>query len=157
MIQTETTLVFRLATIEDLSEIIAMLADDALGKTREDHSNEGSQKYIDAFQKIISDPNQELTIVEMNKEKVATFHLSFIQYLTHGGGLRAQVEAVRTNSKFRGQGIGKKVFEYIISRAKEKGCIMVQLTTDKQRPGAIRFYESIGFSPTHEGMKLKLR
>ena len=92
----------------------------------------------------------------MNGVKVATFHLTFIQYLTHQGGLRAQIEAVRTNSNFRGQGIGKKVFEYVISRAKEKGCILIQLTTDKKRPDALRFYEEIGFVATHEGMKFKI-
>ena len=82
--------------------------------------------------------------------------MTFIQYLTHQGGLRAQIEAVRTNSKFRGQGIGRKVFEYAINRAKTKGCFLIQLTTDKKRPDALRFYESIGFVATHEGMKFKL-
>ena len=92
----------------------------------------------------------------MNGEKVGTYQLTFIQYLTHQGGLRAQIEAVRTISNYRGQGIGTKVFEYIIERAKQKGCNMLQLTSDKQRPDAIKFYEAIGFVPTHEGMKLKL-
>ena len=101
-------------------------------------------------------PYQELTIVEMNGEIVATFHLTFIQYLTYQGGRRAQVEAVRTNSKYCGQGIGATVFKYAINRAKEKGCHLLQLTSDKKRPDAIRFYESLGFSATHEGMKLKL-
>ena len=150
-------LVYRLATIDDLPDIIKMLADDDLGKTREKFENDLSDKYISAFKKIVSDPNQELTIVELNNEKVATFHLTFIQYLTHQGSMRAQVEAVRTNSEFRGQGIGKQVFEYVVNRAKEKGCAILQLTTDKQRPGAIRFYENIGFASTHEGMKLKLK
>ena len=150
-------LTFRLATQEDLLEIIAMLADDTLGAGREKPATEVSDKYIQAFQKIQSDPNQELTIVEMNGDKVATFQMTFIQYLTYEGGLRAQIEAVRTNSRYRGQGIGTRVFEYAINRAKEKGCHMVQLTSDKKRPDAIRFYESIGFISTHEGMKLKLK
>jgi GNAT superfamily N-acetyltransferase len=149
-------LTFRLATIEDLPDIVKMLLDDSLGALREAFSDTLSDQYIKAFEKIKNDPNQELTIVETGGEKVATFHLTFIQYLTHQGGLRAQVEAVRTNSAFRGQGIGTKVFEYVIKRAKEKGCIMVQLTTDKKRPEAIKFYQAIGFTATHEGMKLKL-
>jgi GNAT superfamily N-acetyltransferase len=95
-------------------------------------------------------------VVEMNGEKVATFQLTFIQYLTHQGGLRAQVDAVRTHSKYRGKGIGTKVFKYIIDRARSRGCNMVQLTSDKQRPDAIKFYEMVGFVATHEGMKLKL-
>jgi GNAT superfamily N-acetyltransferase len=147
---------FRLATKDDLVDIVRMLSDDTLGATRERFSDDLSENYTKAFEIISSDKNQELTIVELNGEKVATFHLTFIQYLTHQGGLRAQVEAVRTNSKFRGTGIGKLVFEYIIERAKERGCILLQLTTDKKRPEALRFYESIGFFATHEGMKLKI-
>jgi len=149
-------LTFRLATQEDLVDIIAMLADDTLGMRREKAGEVISDKYIQAFEKIQSDPNQELTVVEMRGEKVATFQLSFIQYLTYEGGLRGQIEAVRTHSKYRGQGIGTRVFEYAINRAKEKGCHMVQLTSDKKRPDAIRFYESLSFVASHEGMKLKL-
>lgn len=151
-----TTLTFRLATINDLADIVQMLADDTLGAGREKAGDTVSGKYITAFEKITADPNHELTIVEMDGEKVATFQLTFLQYLTYEGGLRAQIEAVRTASKYRGQGIGTKVFEYAINRAREKGCHMVQLTSDKQRPEAIRFYESLGFNATHEGMKIML-
>ena len=152
----DNTLTFRLATADDLPDIVRMLSDDTLGATREKFERTLSDKYLTTFKKIANDPNQELTIVEMNGEKVATFQLTFIQYLTHQGGLRAQVEAVRTNSNHRGQGIGTKVFEYIINRAKERGCNLLQLTSDKKRPEAIKFYETIGFISTHEGMKLKL-
>ena len=107
-------LTFRLATKDDLLDIVMMLADDNLGATREKFSDILSDNYIKAFDIINSDHNQELTIVEMNGVKVATFHLTFIQYLTHQGGLRAQIEAVRTNSNFRGQGIGKKVLKCIL-------------------------------------------
>jgi GNAT superfamily N-acetyltransferase len=149
-------LTFRLATIENVPDIIKMLSDDAIGVTREKVSDVLSNNYINAFEIINNDPNQELTIVEMDGDKVATFQLTFIQYLTHEGGLRAQVEAVRTSSKYRGRGIGKKIFEYIIDRAKKRGCFLLQLTTDKKRPDAIKFYERLGFNATHEGMKLKL-
>jgi GNAT superfamily N-acetyltransferase len=147
---------FRLATKDDLFDIVRMLSDDTLGATREKFEPILSDNYLKAFENISKDPNQELTIVEMNGEKVGTYQLTFIQYLTHQGGLRAQIEAVRTNSNYRGKGIGTKVFEYIIERAKQKGCNMVQLTSDKQRPEAIKFYETVGFMATHEGMKLKI-
>ena len=152
----DTALIFRLANPEDLPVIVNMLADDTLGTTREKADDTVSEKYLLAFDKIRADPNQELTVALLNNEIVATFHLTFIQYLTYQGGLRAQIEAVRTGSKFRGQGIGTKVFEYAIQRAKEKGCHLLQLTSDKRRPDALRFYETIGFRPTHEGMKLVL-
>jgi GNAT superfamily N-acetyltransferase len=148
------SLQFRLATIKDLSEIVKMLSDDKLGLQREKFESLLSENYIKAFESIENDPNQELTIVEMNGNIVGTFQLTFIQYLTHTGGLRAQVEAVRTHSSFRGKGIGTAMFKYIIERAKSKDCKIVQLTTDKKRPEAIDFYQNLGFSATHEGMKL---
>jgi GNAT superfamily N-acetyltransferase len=147
---------FRLATGDDILDIVKMLADDALSASVEDFEPVLPEGYLKAFENIIKDPNQELTIVEMNGEKVATYQLTFIQYLTHQGGLRAQVEAVRTVSKYRGQGIGKRVFAYIIDRAKQRNCNMVQLGTDKKRTEAIRFYENLGFVASHEGLKLKL-
>jgi ribosomal protein S18 acetylase RimI-like enzyme len=147
---------FRLATADDLLDIVKMLSDDTLGAIREKFEINLSDNYLNAFENIIKDSNQELTIVEMNGEKVATYQLTFIQYLTHQGGLRAQIEAVRTHSNYRGQGIGKKVFDYIIERARQKGCNILQLTSDKNRQDAIKFYETVGFVATHEGMKLKL-
>jgi GNAT superfamily N-acetyltransferase len=152
----DSTLKFRLANKDDLLDIVKMLLDDPLGATREQIDNILQESYLKAFENIMKDPNQELTIVEMNDEKVGTYQLTYIQYLTHQGGLRAQVEAVRINSKFRGQGIGTKVFKYIVNRARVKGCCMLQLTTDKKRPDAIKFYNALGFEATHEGMKLKL-
>ncbi len=147
---------FRLATIADLPDIIKMLADDTLGASRENVTGTLSEKYVTAFASIQADPKQELTVAEVDGTIVATFQLSFIQYLTYQGGLRAQVEAVRVHSAYRGRGIGTKVFEYTINRARAKGCHLVQLTSDKKRPDAIRFYERLGFKATHEGMKLVL-
>jgi GNAT superfamily N-acetyltransferase len=147
---------FRLANIDDLPAIVAMLADDILGAKREKLEDTLPSSYTKAFAIISADPHQELTVVEMDDEIVATFHLSFIQCISYQGGRRSMIEAVRTHSAHRGKGIGKKVFAYAINRAKEKGCHLLQLTTDKQRPDAIRFYESLGFTASHEGMKLKL-
>lgn len=150
------TITFRLANKEDLYDIIKMMADDPLGHEREIVSEVIPDKYLLAFERIREDSNQELTVAIINGEIVGTFQLTFIQYLNFQGGLRAQIEAVRTNSKFRGLGIGTKLIEYGIERAKNKNCHVVQLTSDKTRKHAIRFYEKLGFKPTHEGMKLKL-
>lgn len=151
-----TNLTFRLAKIEDLPEIINMLADDVYGASRENITEKVSDKYLEAFRKIQEDPNQELTVAESNGDIVATFQLTFIQYLNFEGTLRAQIEAVRTRSDYRGQGIGTKVLTFAINRAKEKGCSLVQLTSDKRRTEAIKFYEKLGFKASHEGFKLKL-
>ena len=147
---------YRLATESDLIEIVKMLSDDKLGISRERFELPLPKAYTEAFTRITNDPNQELTVAESTTEIVATFQLSFIQYLTYQGGIRAQIEAVRVKSDYRGQGIGKAVFEYATERARSKGAHVIQLTTDKKRPDAIRFYESLGFVDSHEGMKLNL-
>ncbi len=91
-----------------------------------------------------------------SKQVIGTLQLSFIQFLTYQGGIRAQIEAVRVHEDFRGQGIGQQLFEWAIRTAKEKKAHIVQLTTDKKRPEAFKFYEKIGFKASHEGMKLHL-
>lgn len=148
-------MIFRKATENDVPHIVEMIADDELGKTRERFQNPLPIEYIDAFMKINSDENQELIVVENeNAEIVGTLQLTFIQYLTYRGGIRAQIEAVRIRKDQRGFGLGKKMFEWAISRAKEKNAHVLQLTTDKKRPKAINFYEDLGFKSSHEGMKM---
>jgi GNAT superfamily N-acetyltransferase len=147
---------YRLATQNDLKDIIAMLADDSLGARRENVQLPLPDSYQQAFNAITEDKNQELTVVEIKDEIVATFQLSFIPYLTYQGSMRAQIEAVRVKSAYRGQGVGTSLFHYAIERAKSKGAHLLQLTTDKKRPEARKFYESLGFVSSHEGMKLHL-
>jgi len=148
---------FKKATKNNVPEIVAMIADDELGKTREDYRIPLPDYYVKAFEKINSDKNQELIVVENEKaEIIGTLQLSFIQYLTYRGGIRAQIEAVRIKKGQRGRGVGKRMFEWAIHRAKERNAHLIQLTTDKERPGAIKFYEDLGFKSTHEGMKMHI-
>lgn len=145
----------RKATSADLSAIVALLANDPLGQKREDFRDPLPDSYIKAFQVIAADPHQELMVMEgPDGQVIGTLQLSFIQYLTYRGGVRAQIEAVRIHSDFRGQGLGEQFFEWAIDRARERGAHLVQLTTDKKRPDALRFYEKLGFTASHEGMKL---
>ncbi|MBC7923209.1 MAG: GNAT family N-acetyltransferase [Ferruginibacter sp.] len=148
---------YRLATESDLIEIVGMLSDDQLGAARENFQLPLPAAYLRAFEAIASDKQQELTVVELNTEIVATFQLSFIQYLTYQGGIRAQMEAVRVKASYRGKGVGKEIFYYAIQRARSKGAHLLQLTTDKKRPEAKKFYASLGFVDSHEGMKLHLK
>lgn len=146
---------FRKAIQEDVPVIVAMIADDELGKTREDYTLPLPECYVKAFNNISTDVNQELIVLENEKlEIIGTFQLTFIQYLTYQGGIRAQIEGVRVHKKHRGVGIGKAIFEWAIQRAKKRNAHLLQLTTDKKRPDAIRFYESLGFKASHEGMKM---
>ena len=150
-------LIFRKATEADIPNIVKMLADDELGSKREDYKVPLPKSYYDAFQNIFQDKNQELIIFEnFDKETIGTIQLSFLQYLTYQGGLRAQIEAVRIHKKFRGKGFGKKIFKWAIKRSIERGAHLVQLTTDKLRPDAIEFYKALGFKDSHMGMKLNL-
>ena len=144
----------RKAELKDLKSIINLLLDDKLGSKREDISENDYQFYKSAFSRITQDENQLLIVAENEEEIIASLQLSFIQYLTYRGGLRAQIEAVRVNSKYRGQGIGEEIFNWAIVTAKNKGAHLVQLTTDKRRPEALKFYEKLGFKSSHEGMKL---
>ncbi|MCD2258825.1 GNAT family N-acetyltransferase [Psychroserpens luteolus] len=148
---------FRNAKRDDVSAIVAMIADDTLGKKRENFQNPLPNVYYSAFDNIDSDKNQMLTVIENDKEEIiGTLQLSFIQYLTYRGGIRAQIEAVRIRKDYRGTGLGTELFKWAINKAKERNAHVLQLTTDKKRPEAIEFYKKIGFVASHEGMKLHL-
>ena len=147
-------LLYRNAVENDLPALVQMLADDDLGGKREDSSMPLDSKYMDAFSSIRSDPNNELIVSCYDDSIVGMLQLTFIPYLTYRGSWRCLVEGVRIHSKHRGHGLGKKLFEWAISRAQEKNCRLIQLTSDKTRADTLRFYESLGFVASHEGFKL---
>ncbi|PJN91118.1 GNAT family N-acetyltransferase [Bacillus sp. mrc49] len=147
---------FRNAETTDLSEIVKMLADDVLGQERERYENPLPESYIDAFQSIDSDQNNELIVACLDGRIVGVQQITFTPYLTHQGGWRATIEGVRTVASERGKGIGSQLIQYAIERAKARECSIIQLTTDKKREDSLRFYERLGFTATHEGLKLKL-
>lgn len=149
-------LTFRMATAQDVDKIVQMLADDELGKTRERYETPLPESYLKAFEAIDKDPNNELIVACLGEEIVGVQQITFTPFLTHQGSWRATIEGVRTASSERGKGLGSKLILWAVERAKERGCHIVQLTTDKQRPDALRFYERLGFTATHEGLKMKL-
>jgi len=151
-----TDLTFRRATAADLPAIVGMLADDVLGAKRERFETPLPASYLKAFEEIEADPNNELVVACLDDAVVGVLQLTIIPYLTHQGSRRALIEGVRVSSAHRGTGLGTRLFEWAIGRARERGCRMVQLTTDKARPDAKRFYEALGFVASHEGMKLVL-
>ena len=146
----------RRATIADLSAIIALLADDELGKNREVASDGISLDYINAFEIIDNDPNAEIVVMTIEDDVIATAQVNYITYLNFQGGMRAQIESVRVHKNYRGQKLGEKLMLHIIEQAKNKGCHFVQLTTNKSRERAKTFYEKLGFVASHEGMKLAI-
>lgn len=147
---------FRPARRDDIIAIVELLANDVLGRTRERLEEPLPSSYATAFEAIENDPHNMLIVAEQQSSVVGVLQLTLIPGMTYKGGWRAQVEGVRVAPEVRGQGIGRALIEHAIERAREAGCRLVQLTTDKRRPEAVGFYESVGFRATHEGMKLWL-
>lgn len=133
-----------------------MLADDTLGSKRERFANPLPDSYYAAFDAINADDRNELIVAECDAQIIGTLQLTFIPYLNHQGSWRALIESVHVSAGQRNRGVGADLMRHAISRAKERGCRIVQLTTDKTRADAKRFYEKLGFRATHEGMKLHL-
>ncbi|WP_228769660.1 GNAT family N-acetyltransferase [Actinokineospora alba] len=144
----------RRATIDDVPAIVALLMDDAIGATRE--SADDLTPYKDAFAVIDADHHEFLAVADRDGEIVGTFQLSLLPGLSRMGAFRAQVEAVRVAASARGLGLGETMMRWAIEEARKRGCVMVQLTSDKKRQDAHRFYERLGFTATHEGFKLAL-
>jgi GNAT superfamily N-acetyltransferase len=148
---------FRRARADDVPDIVRLLADDPLGATRERYESPLPESYARAFRAIEQDANNELVVACRGERVVGVLQLTDIPSLTYQRGWRALIEGVRVDSGERSQGLGKTLFEWAIARAHERACHMVQLTTDKARPDAKRFYESLGFVASHEGLKLHLK
>lgn len=149
-------LLHRRATLNDIRAIVSLLLEDELGKTREQLDSRIDQCYTDAFHRIDSDQNQYLMVVVMGGDIIGTCHLSIMPSLTFRGATRMQIEAVRVAEKYRGQGVGEWMMRAAIDYGKSKGASIIQLTTNKSRLKAKKFYETLGFESTHEGMKLKI-
>ena len=145
--------VLREARREDVPEMVALLADDAIGAGREGPADDA---YYAAFELIAADPRNRLLVAEAGGRIVGTLQLTMIPGLSRHGMLRAQIEGVRVSSGLRGQKLGRRMIEWAIEAARGQGCGLVQLTSDKRRPDAVRFYQSLGFTASHEGLKLPL-
>ena len=147
---------FRLATRGDLPAIVHMLAEDDLGAQRERFKTPLPQAYYEAFEAIEVNPNHELIVAEAEGEVIGTLHLMFLPSISYQGGMRAQVESVRVAGSLRGQGIGAEMMTWTLERARQRGCHLMQLTSHKSREDAHRFYERLGFTKSHIGMKINL-
>jgi GNAT superfamily N-acetyltransferase len=144
----------REARRNDVRQIVEMLLDDELGKTREDAGD--LTPYLAGFDAIAADPLNTQYVWEENGEVVGCLQLTLLPGIGQRGMWRAQVEGVRVAASQRGTGIGGKMMQAVIAIARERGCTLMQLTTNKVRTDAQRFYEQLGFTKSHEGMKLTL-
>ena len=149
--------VLRTATGADVVALVDLIAADQLGATRDGVRDEADlAAYTAAFRSIDADPAHLLVVAELDREIVGTMQLSFLPGLARRGALRAQIEAVRVTQSQRGSGLGAAMLGWAIEEARRRGCALVQLTSDKSRTDAHRFYARLGFVATHEGMKLAL-
>jgi GNAT superfamily N-acetyltransferase len=148
---------FRTATREDVPAIVALLDDDEVSRARDGVVPEDADaRYWSAFDAIDADPRNELIVADRDGVVVGTCQLTFTPSLSRRGAERMTIEAVRVRSDIRGGGIGRAMMEWALDRARERGCGLAQLTTDKRRLDAHRFYASLGFTASHEGMRLPL-
>jgi len=150
------SLTIRLATRDDVPSIVRMLADDILGAKREAYADPLPQAYYDAFAEIEAMPGTEQIVAERDGVIVGSMQLTCIPGISKIGMKRAIIEAVRIDASLRGNGLGSELIRWAIDRAQQKGCGVVQLTSDKARIDAHRFYERLGFKGSHLGMKLEL-
>lgn len=147
---------FRKAERADVPAIVRLLADDRLGSTREAYGDPLPEPYFAGFDAVDRDPNQLLIVGDRQGKVIATAQLTLLPGLSRQGAWRAQIEAVRVDAAERGRGTGESLIRWLIDLARVQGCALVQLTSDKSRVDAHRFYERLGFVSSHVGMKLQL-
>ena len=143
----------RRAVAGDVPGLVRLLVDDAISAGRE---TDDPAPYQAAFARIDGDPAQLLVVGEVDGALVCTLQLTVIPGLSRAGALRGQVEAVRVHADLRGQGIGEAMMRWAVTELRARGCAVAQLTTDKRRLDAHRFYARLGWKATHEGFKLQL-
>lgn len=147
----------RRAEIADVPTLVALLAGDQLGAFRDGSDGVGAlAPYERAFAAIDADPAHLLVVGTQDDDVVATLQLSVLPGLARRGATRMQIEAVRVRSDLRGLGLGDALLRWSVDRARAQGCALVQLTSDKSRTEAHRFYGRLGFVASHEGFKLRL-
>ncbi|CAA2099455.1 GNAT family N-acetyltransferase [Variovorax paradoxus] len=154
MTPTDSLLKMRKAVPADLPLVVAMLADDMLGAARERPGD--IALYEAALRRIEAQDGNQLLVAQLPEGVVGCLQLIVIPGLGLQGALRGQIEGVRVASSHRGQRIGERMIALAVEAARAAGCRVVQLTTDKRRTDAHRFYERLGFKASHEGMKLDL-
>lgn len=151
-----TMLTFRQARPDDLAFIIGLIVEDSIVDSGDDAAAAMEPAYLEALAAITADPNQEMLVVERDGETVGCFQLSYLPGLMRRGMWRGQIELVHVSAANQGRGIGSEMMRWALERCRERGCGMIQLTSNKKRLDAHRFYERLGFLKSHEGFKYYL-
>lgn len=147
----------RRAVVDDVPAIVDLLAGDELGASRDGITTDDNlDVYLAAFHEVDADPAHVLLVATEGADVVATMQLTFLPGMARRAALRAQIEAVRVRDDFRSRGLGAALMQWAVDEAGRRGCALVQLSSDKSRVEAHRFYERLGFVASHEGFKLTL-
>ncbi len=146
----------RKAKIPDLDQVIHLLYDDGLGRDRESISNKYKQKYLSVFSELLESKYFDIFVMEINNEIIGFYQIMYLPHISFKGSKRGQVESVRIRSDSRRSGLGTKLMKHAIEVAGDNGCSILQLTSNKNRKGIVKFYKNLGFSLTHNGYKLYL-
>lgn len=147
---------FRPATVEDVEFIVGLSASNHVGTLPENSFPVGHPHFREAFAAIAADPNQRLTVAELDGRRVGTIQITFTPGLGLGGTWRSTLESVHVVAEERSKGLGGAMVRWAVEQCRERGCYMVQLTSNKARTDAHRFYNRLGFAQSHEGFKLYL-
>jgi GNAT superfamily N-acetyltransferase len=147
-------MIVREAVAADLPALVGLLHQDMIRER--DETGVPPEAYVDAFDEIITDAHQQMLVGELDGEVVATAQVTWVRHLSYVGGLMCQVESVRVRSDRRGRGLGRRLMQHVIDRARTRGAVRVELTTNARRVRAQEFYKGLGFVPSHVGMKLYL-
>lgn len=150
------TLTIRRARASDIDAIVAIYDQDPLTGSREDRNGEAFDRYAAAFADIDADSRQLLLVAEESGTVTGTVQVTAVQHLMARGFKVAIIEAFFIDAAHQGKGIGARLLESAEQWAMESGCHFIELTSNKQRPQAHRFYQRHGFVATHEGFKKKL-
>ena len=146
-------LTFRPVTRADVPAVVALLADDVLGRGRESAE---LAPYLAAFDAMQAEGGNQLIVGEAGDQVLATYQLTVMSGLSLSAARRAQIEAVRVDASLRGQGAGAALMADAEARARAAGASLMQLTSNASRTDAHRFYERLGYAPSHIGFKKPL-
>ena len=146
-------MLIRKAKILDLNEVILLLYDDGLGRDRESLSIKYKQQYLSVFSEILESKYFDIFVMVKDNEIIGFYQLMFLPHISFKGSKRGQIESVRIRSDFRRSGLGTKLMKHAIEVARDNGCSILQLTSNKKRNETDKFYKNLGFSPTHVGYK----
>lgn len=156
VVESEDKVVVRVATRDDVPGMMRLLRTELPHSLDLATSGENDPRYLEAFERVSADQNQLLIVATMKERVVGATQMTMIPYVAYGGGWIGHIEAFAVDPFVRRQGVGARLVAFAVDAARARGCFRLQLTSNKRRSEAHRFYERVGFVASHEGFKMML-